>query len=67
MPFLSQSTPRESPTFATVSSLSDRRATRHVVPETDGGGKETVEDQRKNEMEQEKGGGERSCIIMNFL
>lgn len=37
MPFLSQRTPRESPTLATVSSLSDRRATRQVVPGNDGG------------------------------
>lgn len=32
LPSLSQSTPRESPTLATVSSLSDSSATRHVVP-----------------------------------
>lgn len=36
LPFLSQRTPRESPTLATVSSLSDRRATRHVVPGNNG-------------------------------
>lgn len=33
MPSLSHRTPRESPTLATVNSLSDSRATRHVVPE----------------------------------
>lgn len=35
LPSLSHSTPRESPTLATVSSLSDSRATRHVVPEAE--------------------------------
>lgn len=41
LPFLSQRTPRESPTLATVSSLSDRRATRHVVPGSNGDNGET--------------------------
>lgn len=41
MPSLSQRTPRESPTLATVNSLSDSRATRHVVPERERGEKGT--------------------------
>lgn len=47
LPSLSQRTPRESPTLATVSCLSDSRATRHVVPETDGGERGTAGDQGK--------------------
>ena len=45
LPSLSHRTPRESPTLATVNSLSDSRATRHVVPASmgrrrGGGGRE---------------------------
>lgn len=73
LPSLSQRTPRESPTLATVNSLSDSRATRHVVPETDGGEKGTAGDKRKMSrwkmrmMEQKKGGEERSCNKVNLL
>lgn len=68
-PSLSQRTPRESPTLATVNSLSDSRATRHVVPETDGGERGgAAGDQRKMEKkEQERGGGERSCTFCGKL
>lgn len=52
LPSLSQRTPRESPTLATVSSLSDSRATRQVVPETGGGEEQEEEDK----MKQEEGG-----------
>lgn len=53
LPSLSQRTPRESPTLATVSSLSDSRATRQVVPETGGG-------------EQQEEGGEKEDVMLHF-
>lgn len=37
MPSLSHRTPRESPTLATINSLSDSRATRQVVPAAEEG------------------------------
>lgn len=49
LPSLSQRTPRESPTLATVNSLSDSRATRHVVPKGDGAERVNSGDQRKEE------------------
>lgn len=61
LPSLSQRTPRESPTLATVNSLSDSSATRHVVPETNGG-RGTVKDEQ---MEDEKDGavGKKEVVI----
>lgn len=55
LPSLSQRTPRESPTLATVSSLSDSRATRHVVPGREGSVGGPGED---GKVEEERGGAE---------
>lgn len=66
LPSLSHRTPRESPTLATVSSLSDSRATRHVVPETDGGERGATGDQREMSrwmMRMEGGGGWRGEFV----
>lgn len=70
LPSLSQRTPRESPTLATVNSLSDSRATRHVVPETEGAEgdqrqieKKEMEQWRVGEKEVEKSHKRRESII----
>lgn len=62
LPSLSHRTPRESPTLATVSSLSDSRATRHVVPETKGG-----EELSRTKMEKDKEQGKNgklNCVAL---